>query len=74
MNVHHIQCEHGNSHHPHAFSFLAVGSRDTSCRVFSVHPLPGFHYVNLAAHRTKLVACFFEKESLNVRSLLEAEM
>ena len=49
-----------------AFSFLAVGSRDTSCRVFSAHPLPGFHYVNLAAHRTKLVACFFEKDSLNV--------
>ena len=48
------------------FSFLAVGSRDTSCRVFSVHPLAGFHYVNLAAHRTKLVACFFEKDSLNV--------
>lgn len=47
-------------------SFLVVGSRDTSCRVFSAHPLPDFHYVNLAAHRTKIVACFFEKNSLNV--------
>ena len=48
-------------------SFLAVGSRDSSCRIFSLRRLTGFHYVTLAAHRTKLVACFFEKDSLNVR-------
>ena len=48
-------------------SFFAVGSRDMSCRIFSLYPIPGFHYVTLAAHRTALVACFFQHHSLNVR-------
>ena len=48
-------------------SFFAVGSRDMSCRIFSLHSIPGFHYVTLAAHRTALVACFFQYHSLNVR-------
>ena len=47
-------------------SFLAVGSRDMVCRVYSLHPIPGFRFVTLAAHRTALVACFFEESSLNV--------
>ncbi len=47
-------------------SFFAVGSRDTSCRVYSVHRLPGYRHVTLAAHRSPLVACFFQRDSLNV--------
>lgn len=50
-------------------SFFAVGSSDMSCRIFSLQPIEGFHYVTLAAHRGAIVACFFEHQSLNVGSL-----
>ena len=49
-------------------SFFSVGSRDSSCRIYSLHRIRGFHYVTLAAHRSALVACFFEQSSLNVSS------
>ena len=47
-------------------NFFSVGSRDSSCRVFSLHRIGGFHYVTLAAHRSAVMACFFALQSLNV--------
>ncbi|CAI8016870.1 Periodic tryptophan protein 2 homolog [Geodia barretti] len=46
--------------------FFAVGSRDMSCRVFSVKPVAGFHYVTLAAHRSAVLSCFFRPDSLSL--------
>ena len=51
------------------YSFLAVGSQDTSCRVYSLRHIRGFHYVNLAGHRSAVVSCFFEHNSLTVSVL-----
>ena len=47
-------------------SFFAVGSRDMSCRVFSLKIIDGFHYVTLSGHRSTVLACFFEHQSLDV--------
>lgn len=37
-----------------------------NCRVYSVKPIKGYRYVNLLGHRSAVIGCFFEKDSLNV--------
>ena len=54
-----------------SFRFFAVGSRDMSCRVYSVSVIKGYRFVNLLGHRSTVIACFFEQQSLNVSMLRE---
>lgn len=44
-------------------SFFCAGSKDMTTRVYSLHPLKGFHPLTLSGHRDLVVMCQFAKDS-----------
>ena len=46
--------------------FLVVGSKDMTCRVYTVQHVPGFRGVTLSGHRNTVRGVYFENNSLNV--------
>jgi periodic tryptophan protein 2 len=49
--------------------FFVTGSKDTTCRIYSVHPVRGYKPVALTAHRDRLVGVFFHEKSLDIYSV-----
>lgn len=50
----------------HDSRFFATGSRDTTCRVYSLDPIEGYRPVALTAHRDRIVGVFFKHQSLDL--------
>jgi periodic tryptophan protein 2 len=46
--------------------FVVIGSKDMTAKIFSVAKIPEFQSVTLSGHRSSIVACFFQKQSLSV--------
>jgi hypothetical protein len=44
--------------------YLVTGSRDMTCRIYSLHPIPGFIPVTLSGHRDAVVAAYFAEEDV----------
>ncbi len=51
----------------HDSRFFAAGGKDTTVRVFMVHPVPFFRVITLTAHRDRIANVFFAHQSLDVR-------
>ncbi|XP_062509467.1 periodic tryptophan protein 2 homolog [Corticium candelabrum] len=49
--------------------FIVVGSKDMTARIYNVGDSPRYQPVTLSGHRTSLVACFFQGQSLNVYTI-----
>ena len=47
--------------------YIASGSRDTTCLVHAVDPIPGFRVFRLMGHRGPIVRIFFAKNNLEAR-------
>jgi periodic tryptophan protein 2 len=45
--------------------FILTGSKDMTCRLYSLDPIPGFVPLVLAGHRDRIVSCFFGEEGVN---------
>ena len=43
-----------------------TGSKDTTCRVYTLHPIEGYKPVTFTAHRDRIVTVVFAKDSLDV--------
>lgn len=39
--------------------FFITGSKDHTCRIYSLHPTPGWVPLTLTGHKTKIVGCYF---------------
>lgn len=50
-------------------NILAVGSKDMTVRLHAIKRIPNFRTYCLSSHREEIVACFFEKNSLDVTSI-----
>jgi WD domain, G-beta repeat len=44
--------------------YLVTGSKDMSCKVFSLHPIPGYIPVTLTGHRDEVVSATFAEEDV----------
>lgn len=47
-------------------AFFVTGSRDATCRIYTLHPRAGYRPVTLTAHRDKIVSVFFKKGTLDL--------
>ncbi|KAJ4452083.1 hypothetical protein ANN_03599 [Periplaneta americana] len=48
---------------------LAVGSKDMSTRLYTLENLANFKTYSLGSHTDSIVACFFEKDSLDITTI-----
>ncbi|KAL0273025.1 UNVERIFIED_CONTAM: hypothetical protein PYX00_005802 [Menopon gallinae] len=48
---------------------MAVGSKDTNVKLYGVEEFSNFSCYSLGSHREPIVACFFEKDSLDISSI-----
>lgn len=44
--------------------YLVTGSKDYSCKVYSLHPIPGYIPVTLSGHRDEVVSASFAEEDV----------
>lgn len=49
--------------------FFVVGSRDQSCKVYSLHSLDGFVPFSLSGHRDEVIGCFFSRDARTIFSI-----
>ncbi|KAF7997143.1 hypothetical protein HCN44_005420 [Aphidius gifuensis] len=49
--------------------FLAVGSKDTSTKLYSLEKYKNFRHCNLGGHSDEIVSCFFEKKTYDISTL-----
>jgi len=50
----------------HDSQFIATGSKDTTCRVYSLHPIEGYSPVTFTAHRDRIVSVSFVQNSYDI--------
>ncbi|XP_076749162.1 periodic tryptophan protein 2 homolog [Xylocopa sonorina] len=48
---------------------LAVGSKDTVTKIYSLEKYANFRYLNLGGHTDGIVACFFEKKNYDLLTI-----
>lgn len=48
---------------------LAVGSKDTTIRIYSVRKWANFRWITLGGHSDVIVKCFFEKNNYNIYTI-----
>ena len=46
--------------------FIVIGGKDMTVRVYPVFSMEKFKVFSLTGHRSTIINCFFEKDSLNV--------
>jgi len=49
--------------------FIVIGGKDMTVRVYPVFSMEKFKVFSLTGHRSTIINCFFEKDSLNVYSI-----
>lgn len=53
----------------HDSQFIVTGSRDSTCRVYTLNPLEGYSPVTFTAHRDRIISAFFVEASLDIYSV-----
>jgi len=48
---------------------LVTGSLDSTCRIYTLDPVPGYKPVTLSAHRDRIIACWFDHATLDIYSV-----